>query len=248
MNIIDKNLFKERVTIEDIVNVYAPEKKNVGQSIQFLCPNPEHNDEHLGSCYYIRGKSTWRCDGCGASGDVLSLASYYTNIPTSRLQELMREVCNVLHISEEEVSLKGNFKRVSPKRNLLNETEYKRLCGTAYIHEEGDDGKPKITYLRTLAITDAKRHNAFVIAKSREIWAKKIALFLGNTQELEKIFKFFQLKKISDAFSSPKHFLEITMKEESELLKRAVGEKEFKQEREIRNRIFRTFKETKESQ
>lgn len=61
------------VPMMDIIEALdIPSRKNT-----FLCPNPEHNDTHLGSCVVDTAKNRFRCYACGAYGDNISLVKMY---------------------------------------------------------------------------------------------------------------------------------------------------------------------------
>ena len=63
------NSIKDLVSIEDVLG-YLDIKYS---GAQMLCPNPDHNDRHLGSCTFDLQKGTYKCWACGDSGDIFSL-------------------------------------------------------------------------------------------------------------------------------------------------------------------------------
>ena len=83
--------WKEEIKEADITDLIdelgLPRRKNA-----FICPNPEHNDSHIGSCV-IKDGNKFHCFACGAFGDNISLIQMYAE-KYEHQQINMVEACN----------------------------------------------------------------------------------------------------------------------------------------------------------
>ena len=258
--IIDKNKLQNFISIGDVAELYSAEIKKCGSSTQMLCPF--HEDKNLGACFFKNGTNTFHCQGCGASGDMFTLASGYTGIGLSNFQDLLERLTRDFGIPLESVEKDkdGNSDWKKEKIPRLSEKEYVRLCHTPYIQEAGSNGKSHIVYLRNLATRDRKKHDTYVITESRKKWLNQTELYLKikyskmpqkEAREIKQIIEYFNLSKIAEstecsdeeiiALRNPSNILKILkamIKSEDELLKKAVEKTRYDTEKEARKISF----------
>lgn len=257
--LIDKNKIQNYISLNDVAEFYSSKTKRCGSSTQILCPF--HEDKNLGACYFRNGSRSFHCQGCGASGDMFTLASGYTGIAVSDFQTLLERLTRDFNIPLESVEKdrdgNGEWKREKVER--LSEKEYARLCHSPYIQERGKDGKVNIVYLQTLATRDKEKHDTYVISKSRTKWLNETELYLKlkyshipqkEAQELMQIIKYFHLSEIAQETESEDkeiaalrngdalEILKAIIQAEDELLKKAVSPEKYSTEKAARKMSF----------
>lgn len=134
---ISKEKVKNALTLYDVASHYT-DVKTKGKITYFLCPF--HNDKHIGSTYFYNDKDKFICHSCGAKGDVLTLASGFTQIPLSEMDRLLEQIINDFglirehFISDDFVNNPANMHKYP-----LDETEHYLLFGPNCEKEEFKD-------------------------------------------------------------------------------------------------------------
>ena len=79
----DREELLKEVTPLTAVEYLGIETRRCGSSLSILCPSPDHNDQHYGSCMLTRGGTFCKCYACGKHFNALDLilntkdCSYY---------------------------------------------------------------------------------------------------------------------------------------------------------------------------
>ena len=83
----DREELLKEVTPLTAVEYLGIETRRCGSSLSILCPSPDHNDQHYGSCMLTRGGTFCKCYACGKHFNALDLilntkdCSYYACFP-----------------------------------------------------------------------------------------------------------------------------------------------------------------------
>lgn len=183
---ISKDKVKDMISILELSQRYSPKiRENVRRPL-IICPF--HQDKNLGACRIYTDTNTFKCESCGAHGDMLKLASGYLGIPTSNMNELLEKLISEFGIIRENVLVdytpgtKSKLKpieRLSPEeyKELLHEDHFKVPCK----YSELDYGDGEIDYVpceyttyyyRTLAVKDPKFHDWVICTVSRIYWLR----------------------------------------------------------------------------
>lgn len=113
----DKMELIDAVTPLQAVEYLGIETQRRGQNISILCPAPEHNDRHFGSCMIEHHGRTCKCYACGrrlTSLSILMLAGGYT------LYDAMCILAEISGMSDKfEASKKENQKRIHQKSKTV---------------------------------------------------------------------------------------------------------------------------------
>lgn len=147
------NLIKE-VPVLEIVDYLGIEKKRFGSTVSILCPSPDHNDRHFGSCKQ-RGNH-FICFACGkkiSSLDILlweGQMSYYeaactlakiagreSDFQASRKDTFSKKKKEITRLTYEEKILLG-FQFLHNRAEIINISPQKPE-GKRFIRDEGGD-------------------------------------------------------------------------------------------------------------
>ena len=84
----DREELLKEVTPLTAVEYLGIETRRCGSNLSILCPSPDHNDQHYGSCMITRGGTFCKCYACGKHFNALDLildttgCSYYEGMCT----------------------------------------------------------------------------------------------------------------------------------------------------------------------
>lgn len=149
----DKNRLLEEVPVINVIEYLGIDTKRIGSSLSILCPRPDHNDQHFGSCMLRHGKLI--CFVCHKQINSINLLmwcggmSYYTAMCT--LAELsghqedfeaskkpsQTQAKKILKLSNDEKSLIG-LASISHPRAAKNVT-FNRPENTEYFRDNNGD-------------------------------------------------------------------------------------------------------------
>lgn len=183
---ISKEKIKEAIPIMDVARKFSPKISEKTKLPLIICPF--HEDHNLGSCRVYPATNTFKCEACGAHGDMLKLASGYLGVPLSQMNELLEALTNEFGLSRESVQVEqtvGSFKPVKPPDRLSPE-EYKELLMEDHYKvpvrfeelefEEGEVDYVPVeynhVYYRTLAVKDPEFHDWVICTVSRKYWLR----------------------------------------------------------------------------
>lgn len=183
---ISKDKVKDMISILELSQRYSPKiRENVRRPL-IICPF--HQDKNLGACRIYPDTNTFKCESCGAHGDMLKLASGYLGIPTSSMNELLEKLISEFGIVRENVlvdyspgtkSKPKPVERLTPEEyeELLQEDHFKVPC--KYSELEYGDGEIDYVpceyttyYYRTLAVKDPEFHDWVICTVSRIYWLR----------------------------------------------------------------------------
>ncbi len=183
---ISKDKLKEHLPIMEIARRYSPKIRENTRLPLILCPF--HKDKNLGACRVYPDTNTFKCEACGAHGDMLRLASGYTGIPLSHMSELLEDLVSTFGISRKavETDYDPHRKQAAPPPPRLSPDEYKMLLHedhysiparfeqVEYEHGEWDYIPCEYThiYYRTLATRDPEFHDWVICTVSRVYWLR----------------------------------------------------------------------------
>ncbi len=235
---IDKYKIKECLSILEIAQRYSPKINERTKRPLIICPF--HNDKNLGSCRIFTDTNTFKCEACGAHGDMLKLASGYLDIPLTDMNTLLERLVSEFNISIDSVRADytpGYNKRTSPPERLTPEEYTELLFSDHYSiptkfeqieYEEGVyDYVPTSNltiYYRTLAVKDPEFHDFVICTVSRIYWFRyaQMALFC-QTQGYDLLWSVVEEK----------------METSKRLLKKGLVDKRlFRQELKLRNQLL----------
>jgi len=183
---ISKDKVKDMISILELSQRYSPQiRENVRRPL-IICPF--HQDKSLGSCRIYTDTNTFKCESCGAHGDMLKLASGYLGIPISSMNELLETLISEFGIIRENVLVDytpGVQRTPKPVERLTPE-EYKELLHEDHFkvpskYGELDFGDGEIDYYpceyatyyyRTLAVKDPEFHDWVICTVSRIYWLR----------------------------------------------------------------------------
>lgn len=183
---ISKEKVKERISILELSQKYSPKIRENLRRPLIICPF--HQDKSLGACRIYTDTNTFKCESCGAHGDMLKLASGYLGIPTSSMNDLLEMLIAEFGIIRENVlveytpRIKSTVKtheRLTPEeyKELLHQDHFKIPCK----YEELDLGNGEIDYVpceyttyyyRTIAVKDPVLHDWTICTVSRIYWLR----------------------------------------------------------------------------
>lgn len=191
---ISKEKIKDRLSILEISQRFSPKINERSRRPLILCPF--HKDQNLGACRIYTDTDTFKCESCGAHGDMLKLASGYLQIPLSNMNELLERLVTEfgLPIDDMRVDYKpGSRSRNTKPPERLTPEEYTELLHddhytipTDFYEEEYEEGvfdyvpsKYMKIYYRTLAVKDPEFHDFVICTVSRIYWMRyvHIAMF-----------------------------------------------------------------------
>lgn len=191
---IDKGKIKECLSILEIAQRYSPKINERTKRPLIICPF--HDDRNLGSCRIFTDTNTFKCEACGAHGDMLKLASGYLDIKLSDMNLLLEKLVSEFNIPIDSVRADytpGIHRKPLPPPDRLTPEEYTELLYSDHYsiptnfeeveYEEGEyDYVPtsKLTiYYRTLAVKDPEFHDFVICTVSRIYWFRyaQMALF-----------------------------------------------------------------------
>ncbi len=183
---ISKEKIKDYIPILEVARKYSPKIRESTRRPLIICPF--HQDNNLGSCRIYTDTNTFKCESCGAHGDMLKLASGYLDIPLSNLNVLLETLILEFGITKESVEVDYNPKgyvkpkpieRLSPEeyKTLLQEDHYSIPSKFEIIEYERDEYDYVPTeytkiYYRTLATKDPEFHDWVVCTVSRIYWLR----------------------------------------------------------------------------
>lgn len=183
---IDKEKIKDRISILELSQMYSPQIRENTRRPLIICPF--HEDKHLGSCRIYTDTNTFKCESCGAHGDMLKLASGFLRIPLSNMNDLLERLIQEFKIPKDSVRVDytpGKKSAAIPIDRLTPEEYTELLTSDHYSipfqfeEMEYADGEidyvpqSKITvYYRTLAVKDPEFHDWVVCTVSRIYWLR----------------------------------------------------------------------------
>lgn len=77
------------VTAESVAEYIGLEIQSHGKRKEILCPNPEHNDHHFGSCILL--SQGYMCYACGATGGLIDLVKKSMQVGTGEAIRIIAE-------------------------------------------------------------------------------------------------------------------------------------------------------------
>ncbi len=90
---ISKDKLKELIPIMDVARKFSPKVSERTKLPLIICPF--HDDHNLGSCRVYPSTNTFKCEACGAHGDMLKLASGYMDIPLNKMNDLLESLTSL---------------------------------------------------------------------------------------------------------------------------------------------------------
>lgn len=190
---ISKQKVKDTIGIADLSRHFSPKMNERTKLPQIICPF--HEDENLGSCRIYPDTNTFKCEACGAQGDMLKLASGYLNISTNNMNELLERLVSEFRIPRSNVLSDYNpqSQRPTPPPDRLSPEEYTYLLQSDHYsvptkfeqieHEEGKwDYVPSNStaiYYRTLVVKDPEFHDWVICTISRKYWLRYMEMLLS---------------------------------------------------------------------
>lgn len=235
---IDKEKIKDHISILDLSRMYSAQIRETARRPLIICPF--HQDKHLGSCRIYTDTNTFKCESCGAHGDMLKLASGFLGIPLSEMNELLERLIQEFGIPKDTVRVDytPGAKKAPVPIDRLTPEEYTELLHSDHYSipsqfevVEFSDGEidyipqSKITiYYRTLAVKDPEFHDWVVCTVSRIYWLR-YAEMLDHCQRI--------------GFILMEEVLLEKMKNASKLLQKALVNKSlFRPELKLRNELL----------
>ena len=100
---ISKEKIKDRLSILEISQKYSPKINERVRKPLIICPF--HEDHNLGACRIYTDTNTFKCESCGAHGDMIKLASGYLDIPLSKMNKLLERLVSEFGIPIDDVRL-----------------------------------------------------------------------------------------------------------------------------------------------
>lgn len=189
---ISKEKVKDQLSILEVSQKYSPKMNEKTRRPLILCPF--HEDKNLGSCRIYTDTNTFKCESCGAHGDMLKLASGYLNIPLSDMTSLLEKLVCEFGLSVDTVRVDytpGSKKTVKPPERLSPEEYVELLKSDHYSvpikfeeieYEKGVyDYIPceyTTTYYRTLAVKDPEFHDWVICTVSRKYWLRYVQMLM----------------------------------------------------------------------
>ena len=183
---ISKDKIKDLIPIMDVARKYSPKVSEKAKLPLIICPF--HDDHNLGSCRVYPSTNTFKCEACGAHGDMLKLASGYLDIPLSRMNDLLEGLTKEFGISRDSVQVEPSFSRTKPAKpperlspeeytELLQSDHYSVPCRFEEVeYEEGEIDYVPVeythVYYRTLAVKDPEFHDWVICTVSRKNWLR----------------------------------------------------------------------------
>lgn len=235
---ISKEKVKEYISILEVAQKYSPKIRENTRRPLILCPF--HPDKNLGACRIYTDTNTFKCESCGAHGDMLKLASGYLDIPTSQMNDLLERLISEFGIPKD--SVRADYTpnvRIPPKPvERLSPEEYKELLTDdhyaipakfeviEYEKDEYDYVPTEYTniYYRTLAVKDPEFHDWVICTVSRIYWLRYAHMLFFCQNNGYALFA---------------EVLEKKMKDHIELLKKGLTNKHlFQPELKLRNRLL----------
>lgn len=234
---ISKAKLKEVLSISDVARKYSPKiKENVRRPL-IICPF--HEDHNLGSCWIYPDTNTFKCQACGAHGDMIKLASGYLKIDLQYMDDLFEKLVSdfgILHSSVEDDYNGKPVKAKIPER--LSPEEYKELLfddhytvpikfqQMEYEKDEWDyvPCEYQNIYYRTLAVSDPEFHDWVICTVSRKYWFRYAQMLLTCQTNGYALFE---------------DVIQNQMDRSIELLKKGlVNKKHFREELRLRNSLY----------
>ncbi len=235
---ISKEKVKDYISILEVSQKYSPKIRENTRRPLIICPF--HPDKSLGACRIYTDTNTFKCESCGAHGDMLKLASGYLGIPTSRMNDLLEALITEFGIPKD--SVRADYTpgvHITPKPvERLSPEEYAELCHedhysipskfeeVEYERDEFDYVPTEYTriYYRTLAVKDPEFHDWVLCTVSRIYWLR-YAHMLFYSQSI--------------GFTLFTEVLEKKMNEHLRLLKKGLIDKRlYRPELRLRNRLL----------
>ena len=223
---LSKEKIKDVLSLTDVAEQYSPKVANKGKITYIICPF--HDDKHIGSCYFYNDRNTFVCKSCGEHGDALRLASGYTGIPLSSLNELLERIVAELGWDRRSFTKdeRPEYSTRPLSKPIVSDEVYTLLTGAPYIRTaiefvtKSINGqkvsiptKYNMQYYRSMARQDPKKHDEMLCRLSRIEWrkaVKKSAQCLYDdtakreSDRLSKLFREFSLPAlVSRCGSSP---------------------------------------------
>jgi len=235
---IDKEKVKGLISILELSRMHSAQIRENVRLPLIICPF--HPDKHLGACRIYPATNTFKCESCGAHGDMLKLASGFLGIPLSNMNELLEALIQEFGISKDSVRVDytPGVKKPPVPVDRMTPEEYTELMHsdhysipTQYEEVEYEEGvfdyvpQSKTTiYYRTLAVKDPEFHDWVVCTVSRIYWLR-YAHMLDYCQKI--------------GFILMEEVLIEKMKKASKLLQKALIDKSlFRPELRLRNELL----------
>lgn len=220
MKFLDKKKIKEALNIADIVQRYSSRFEIKRKIIVFLCPF--HDDRNLGSCYAYLDSHKFTCESCKETADVLKLASAYTGIPLTEMNDLLERIVEDFRFNRDAFLKDSEDRNISVQRvtdeELLTDDEYIKLVGSAVIKKAAEtkqivvagDEQTVVTrydylYYRTLAKRNKTEYDEMLCNQSRVIWRKLSSLARRCDEDYElsrKVYELFDKAELFDLAKS----------------------------------------------
>lgn len=210
---LSKVKVKEALTLMDVAERYSPKVVSRGRVTYILCPF--HKDKHIGSCYFYNDRDSFVCKSCGEHGDALRLASGYTKIPLSSLNDLLERIVEDMGWDPERFSEDGRpaeFQRLA--RPIPDDRVYTLLTGAPFIRtpvewtsrsingiKQKIPTRYEVTYFRSMARRHPGQHDDLVCKLSRVNWRKAVLKAAACAYPDERRKEELQLKKFISDFS-----------------------------------------------
>lgn len=121
----DIDTLKEAVSPLMVVQALGKETRKVGGNLSILCPSPDHNDQHFGSCMLMHDGRVCKCFACDKTFNSLQIVMMETGC------SLYEAMCTLAEIAGLEDQFDASSKKSKTQliKNLPN--ELKQLIGLA---------------------------------------------------------------------------------------------------------------------
>lgn len=110
---LDKNFIKRYADFHTVVDALGVEQVRHGANIFIRCPNPQHNDEHIGNC--VLYDDGCYCHACGKGYDVIGIARAVLGCSMNDALNYIAGVCGLIGLAESETQ-KTSF---HPENNFI---------------------------------------------------------------------------------------------------------------------------------
>lgn len=122
----DIDYLKELVTPLMAVQALGIETRKFGRDLSILCPSPDHNDQHFGSCKIMYNGKVCKCFACNRTFTSLQIVMLETGC------SLYEGMCTLAEIAGVEEQFEASNNKTSTKELIKNlPNELKNLIGLA---------------------------------------------------------------------------------------------------------------------
>lgn len=158
------------IPIAEVAEKWGVDLHRKGKNAVFYCPNPDHDDNHLGNCCLtLKGsKNMFCCYACGAGGSSIELVYYLENLAKKYDYKHEAKQAAAILIAKAFGLIKNDMTPVKKSVRGLKLQDYEDYFKLSKAYIEQLTGKPKGYSIKDLKYDDPFGHDYVLTCRFEE--------------------------------------------------------------------------------